>query len=316
MKIRKSMKIRKLRKMMKFMPCLLLALLLFVWASGCGRRPGTPAETTALETSPAGTTAAETSLEDITEGTTEEKTEGTTEGTTAETTEETAEETAEASSEETDMAEQNTEWNIDDEFYSTEITEEIFGRMRGKSFKDDCTLPVEELRYLHVLHKDLDGSTKEGEMICNRHIAEDLLEIFRELYDSGYPIEKMRLVDEYDAEDEASMADNNSSCFNFRTVSYSRNLSKHSYGLAVDINPLYNPYIKTVNGMRSVEPANGVPYVDRSRDFPYKIEHPDDLCLKLFLEHGFQWGGYWQNSKDYQHFQIPSEQVRAWYPGR
>ena len=91
-----------------------------------------------------------------------------------------------------------------DPFYVTEITDEIFDRISGKSFKEDCTLPREELSYLHVLHKDLDGNEHEGEMIVNKHIAEDVLDILKQLYDADYPIEKIRLVDEYDADDEAS----------------------------------------------------------------------------------------------------------------
>jgi hypothetical protein len=101
---------------------------------------------------------------------------------------------------------------------------------------------VEDLRYLHVLHKDIDGNEHEGEMIVNYHIAEDVLNILHELYDNDYPIEKIRLVDEYDADDELSMEDNNSSSFNFRFISHTGRISKHGLGLAVDINTLYNPY--------------------------------------------------------------------------
>ena len=64
----------------------------------------------------------------------------------------------------------------------------------------------------------------------------------------------------------------------------------------------YNPYVKTVDGELSIEPANAADYVDRSRDFSHKIDH-DDLCYKLFTEHGFEWGGDWTHSKDYQHFE-------------
>ena len=205
--------------------------------------------------------------------------------------------------------------SIDNEFYITEITDDIFSRIKGKSFKDDCTLPREDLRYLHVLHKDIHGETHEGEMIVNRHIAEDVLEILKTLYEESYPIEKIRLIDEYDADDEASMEDNNSSCFNYRLISYSNRISKHGLGLAVDINTLYNPYVKTVNGKRSVEPVNAEPYLDRDKDFDYKIER-EDLCCRLFLEHGFAWGGDWTSQKDYQHFEIPSGRIAEWYPER
>ncbi len=198
-------------------------------------------------------------------------------------------------------------------FWMSPITDEIFARICGKSFKDDCTLPREDLRYLHVLHVDLDGETYEGEMIVNVHIAEDVLDILRQLYEAKYPIEKIRLIDEYDADDEASMEDNNSSSFNFRFISHTTRVSKHGLGLAVDINTLYNPYTKVVDGERIIEPITGEPYLDRDADFPYKIGH-EDLCYRLFIEHGFEWGGDWEDRKDYQHFEIPTELINEWYP--
>lgn len=190
----------------------------------------------------------------------------------------------------------------DDAFYAIPIPDEIFAKMQGKSYKDDCTIPRDDLRYIHVLHKNIEGETLEGEMVCSTLIAEDLLEIFRELYDQSYPIEKMRLIDEYDANDELSMTDNNSSCFNYRTISHTNKISKHGLGVAVDINTLYNPYTKVVDGERIIEPTAGAPYLDRDADFPYKIER-GDLCYNLFIAHGFEWGGDWPDRKDYQHFE-------------
>lgn len=198
-------------------------------------------------------------------------------------------------------------------FYMTEITDDIFDRIKGKSFKDDCTLSRDDLRYLHVLHKDKDGNTHEGEMIVNKHIAEDVLDILRELYENDYPIEKIRLVDEYNADDEASMEDNNSSSFNFRFISHTTRVSKHGLGLAVDINTLFNPYTKVVDGERIIEPVTGEPYLDRDASFDYKIDK-GDLCYKLFTEHGFEWGGDWTDRKDYQHFEMPDDKIAEWYP--
>ena len=174
-------------------------------------------------------------------------------------------------------------------------------------------MPVEDLRYIHVLHKDLDGKTHEGEMICNVYIAYDLLDIFQKLYAANYPIEKIRLVDEYNADDETSMRDNNSSCFNFRFISHTTRVSKHGLGLAVDINTLYNPYVKEVDGKKILEPATAEKYTDRTKNFNYKISH-EDLCYKLFKEHGFEWGGDWNDRKDYQHFEIKSDIVKILYP--
>ncbi len=209
--------------------------------------------------------------------------------------------------------ENNTDRPAEEAFYITEITDDIFDRIYGKSFKEDCTLPREDLRYLHVLHKDINGVEHEGEMIVNVHIADDVLEIMKELYENDYTIEKIRLVDEYGADDELSMEDNNTSSFNFRFVPRTKKISKHGRGLAVDINPLYNPYItKSDSGLR-VEPVNAGDYADRDKDFDYKIEK-GDLCYDLFISHGFEWGGEWKNSKDYQHFEIPTDRISEWYP--
>jgi hypothetical protein len=76
------------------------------------------------------------------------------------------------------------------------------------------------------------------------------------------------------------------------------------WGMAIDINTLYNPYIKTLDdGTLLIQPATAKAYCDRSRDFPYKIDH-EDLCFRLFTEAGFEWGGDWTTRKDYQHFEL------------
>ena len=159
------------------------------------------------------------------------------------------------------------------------------------------------MRYLKVLHVGFDGETHTGELVVNRLIADDVLDIFKQLYEAGYEIEKIRLIDEYDADDEKSMSDNNSSAFNFRYISYSTKLSKHALGLAIDINPFYNPYITyNKDGSEKVSPANASTYADRAASFPYKIDE-NDLCYQLFKEHGFTLGWHWNSRKDYQHFQ-------------
>ena len=187
-------------------------------------------------------------------------------------------------------------------FSQQEITDSIFARIEGKSFKENCTTPREDLRYLKVLHYNKEGEELEGELICHKDIADDLLAIFRELHRAKYPIERMVLIDEFDADDEASMRANNTSAFNFRPASGMRRLSKHSTGMAIDINPLYNPLVKYREGRTKVYPSTATPYIDRTQDFPYKIVK-GDLCYRLFKQHGFSWGGDWRRSKDYQHFE-------------
>ena len=187
-------------------------------------------------------------------------------------------------------------------FCQQEITDSIFARIEGKSFKENCTTPRRDLRYLKVLHYNKEGEELEGELICHKDIADDLLAIFRELHRAKYPIERMVLIDEYNADDEASMRANNTSAFNFRPASGMRRLSKHSTGMAIDINPLYNPLVKHREGRTRVYPSTATPYIDRTRDFPYKIVK-GDLCYRLFKKYGFSWGGDWRRSKDYQHFE-------------
>ena len=188
------------------------------------------------------------------------------------------------------------------DFYQQEITDEIFARIEGKSFKANCTTPREDLRYIRVLHYNKDREVQEGELICHKDIADDLLAIFQELYKAAYPIERMVLIDEYDADDEVSMRANNTSAFNFRPASGMSRLSSHSTGMAIDINPLYNPLVKERGGRVLFYPSNAEAYIDRTKYFPYKIEK-GDLCVRLFKKYGFSWGGDWRSSKDYQHFE-------------
>ncbi len=170
--------------------------------------------------------------------------------------------------------------------------------MQGKSMPPSATIGFDELRYLTVCYYDFNGKVQKGELVCNRAISHDLLLIFRALFTKGYPINSIRLVDDFGASDEASMQANNTSCFNYRTVAGSTTLSRHAYGMAVDINPLQNPCVRG----SSVQPSTATDYVDRSRNFPHKIDE-NDFCKKVFESFGFQWGGDWRSVKDYQHFE-------------
>ena len=154
------------------------------------------------------------------------------------------------------------------------------------------------MRYLTLYHYYYEGNIRQGEMVCNQAIAHDLLSVFKALFAEAYPIHSIRLVDDFDANDEASMEANNTSCFNYRTMVGTRMISKHALGMAVDVNPLENPCIK----YGRVHPASAEDYVDRSKDFPHKIDG-NDYCKKVFASYGFSWGGNWGGSKDYQHFE-------------
>ena len=176
--------------------------------------------------------------------------------------------------------------------------------MQGKTYKENPNIGRDDLRHVRALHSDYDGQIHVGEMICNKLIADRVVNILRQLYDAQYPIQLMLLPDVFDAIDEDQMCANNSSCFCYRVIAGSTKLSKHARGLAVDINTLYNPYYKDLeDGTRIVQPSIASLYCDRNQSFPYKIDH-NDLCFKLFTAAGFEWGGDWTTCKDYQHFEL------------
>lgn len=190
-------------------------------------------------------------------------------------------------------------------FYSVPIDEKIFARIEGLSYPEGCPLSLHDLRYLHVAHYDFDGNITDGELIVNASIADTTLEVFKELFIIKYPIEKLVLIDAYNADDELSMEDNNSSAFNYRFIAESTVLSNHALGYAIDINPLYNPYVYVRgDGTDFLQPVNAGPYVDRTTGNPYYILK-DDACYNIFISHGFSWGGDWNTKKDYQHFEYP-----------
>ena len=193
-------------------------------------------------------------------------------------------------------------YGLDSCFVAEPISDHVFNRMRGHSWKADCTLRRDDLRYVRVLHRNFKGENQMGELVVNRKVAQDVVYIFRRLYEAHYPIELMTLIDEFDADDERSMEANNTSCFNFRFVTGSRRqISYHGRGCAIDLNPLYNPYIKG----DIVSPRNGRPYAfrrDSNKSCRYIIDK-SDLAYRLFRERGWRWGGNYRSLKDYQHFE-------------
>lgn len=193
-------------------------------------------------------------------------------------------------------------------FKSYEISDELFARIYGddKSYKTYCTVPREDLRYLKLLHYGFDGKVYVGELMVNTLLADEVCEIFRILFENRYQIEKMYLIDDYNADDNASIADNNTSAFNYRAVTGGTSLSNHAGGCAIDINPLNNPYVLyNENGELTWSDPEVEKYLDREAPDAYErhmINH-DDLCYKLFAERGWTWGGDWDNPVDYQHFE-------------
>lgn len=190
-----------------------------------------------------------------------------------------------------------------EDFFFCRLDDEVKKRITGISYTPNEHITLEELRYVRIKYYGFDGKVKDGELIVNYQIAEDITEIFYELYCHKYPLQEVSLVDKYGGDDERSMAANNTSCFNYRVIAGTDKLSNHAYGLAIDINPRINPYIRqgapadTVYAQRDVKKCRG-----KYRE--YMIQK-DDYIYRLFQKYGFSWGGDWTSVKDYQHFEKP-----------
>lgn len=179
------------------------------------------------------------------------------------------------------------------------IPPDVQAEMTGRSWKPelDCP-PFGELRLVRVSHWDFEGQVREGELVVAASVAEDVIAAFRAIFEARFPIERMTRVDAYGADDDASMAANNTSAFNCRLTTGGSRLSDHSYGKAIDINPVQNPYV-TSGG--TVYPPAGAPFVDRSNVRQGMIVRPSPV-IDAFAAIGWSWGGDWRGTKDYQHF--------------
>lgn len=156
--------------------------------------------------------------------------------------------------------------------------------------------PPEDLATVIVTHRGFDGSVHEGRIIVAADLADSVVSIFATLFDADFPIERMEPVSAYGGDDDASMRANNTSGYNCRTIAGTDRLSQHAIGMAIDVNPLVNPWVH--DGL--VDPPEGAAYADRSRTEPGMI-HADDVVVEAFAAHGWSWGGYW-SEPDYQHF--------------
>ena len=188
------------------------------------------------------------------------------------------------------------------------LTPAICERM-AYSWRDDNPVPIEELRYVTVSHWGIDGQVYTGELIVHRVVVQDIIDIFNELFEAGYPVEKMRLVDVYQAVDEDSAADNNSYSFCSRAITGKPGtFSKHSYGLAIDLNPLFNPYHKG----DIIIPRSGARYLDRTLINPATLS-PTSPCYQAFIKRGWVWGGDWgaRGYHDYHHFEKPLSAIQS-----
>ena len=153
---------------------------------------------------------------------------------------------------------------------------------------------LENLRLVNVYYYGFDDKLHKGQLVVHKDIVLDMIEIFEIIRESRFPIGKVIPISKYGWSDEKSMRDNNTSAFNYRFISGSRVISNHAAGLAIDINPALNPYIKNGNSL----PENCIYDTTKAGTIL-----SDSELVKEFKRRGWQWGGDWKSLKDYQHFE-------------
>lgn len=199
--------------------------------------------------------------------------------------------------------------NIGKYFVSMDIDDGgyVYNRIVGKSFKRNTEISLSSLKYIKVLHYNFNNNIQVGEMIVNKDIADDVLNIFKELFEAKYQINSMHLVDNYwtgnpMSSDWQSIEANNTSGFCYRKKVNESGLSLHAYGRAIDINPQQNPYVSYSSGSAKWSHSNADAYVNRESGQSHMISH-DDKAYQVFTKYGFRWGGDFSEPKDYQHFE-------------
>lgn len=195
-------------------------------------------------------------------------------------------------------------------FTQNPLTDKQLEVMRAKNvLSATCPIKTERLRLLTVSHYDFDQkSHDDGKIVVLDAVAPMVLNIFREMYERKFPLTKIRTLEHYQGSDDASMADNNTSCFNDRPISGSQAPSLHAYGLAIDINPIQNPCLEIdeVKGTALFKPSQGAKFANRLEKRPGKDPRPGmvEQIIEIFAKNGFRiWGGNWDTPIDYQHFQ-------------
>lgn len=213
------------------------------------------------------------------------------------------------------------------------------------SWQPGCPVLPSDLAYLELMHWGFDNQVHRGELVVHKSLAQNFLEVFAQLYEIHFPIEKMQLIEKYGANDEVSMSNNNSSAFNCREITRKPgHFSQHSYGRAVDINPLFNPYVTVENAYLikqgwdgksekadfmvqlgydtempmamfctihpndcAILPRESTIFIDRHQVITGLIK-PNDPIVKIFQQNGFIWGGSWRNLLDFQHFEYQGKE--------
>jgi D-alanyl-D-alanine carboxypeptidase-like protein len=177
--------------------------------------------------------------------------------------------------------------------------------MRGTTWQPGCPVPLSDLSLLRFNYWGMDGEIKRGPLVVNASVADDVLWVFHQLFDAHYPFKRVGLARRFRESRYDENLDSRRSVtasFNCRVVitpaGPQDTFSQHAYGLAIDVNPMQNPF---VGADGSVHDPLARPYADRSLDEPGMI-HEGDEVVRAFASIGWSWGGDWSGDKDYMHF--------------
>ncbi|MGH3442197.1 MAG: M15 family metallopeptidase, partial [Nitriliruptorales bacterium] len=185
-----------------------------------------------------------------------------------------------------------------DEFATTvgAVPDDVIAR---STWFADCPVTLDDLRYVTVSFWGFDERHHTGELLVNASAAEDLVEVFRRLHGARFPIEEMRVVAPEELDAPPTGDGNNTTAFVCRPSVGSSSWSEHAYGLALDVNPFHNPYLKGEIVLPELAPA----YTDRDWERPGMILS-GDAVTEAFAAIGWEWGGNWHSAKDWMHFSL------------
>lgn len=186
-----------------------------------------------------------------------------------------------------------------------QIDENYAQKMKGVSFHKNCPVSLSDLRIVNIKHLGFDNNIYFGDMIVHKDVADEVSLIFQELFEISYPIKQISPIEKYNGDDFESIEANNTSAFNCRLAEGSNKYSKHSYGKALDINPIENPYIYANGTSSHIASKEFIKRVAKSENSAQNkaMLLPSSQAVQIFKKYGWKWGGDWKNTKDYQHFQ-------------
>jgi hypothetical protein len=181
--------------------------------------------------------------------------------------------------------------------YSATVNPVTSNVLARSTWQAACPVSPAQLRYLTLSFWGFDDRPHTGEMLVNATVADTVTRAFGQLYNARFPIEEMRVTSPEELTAPPTGDGNNTSAFVCRPTRGETTWSAHAYGLAIDVDPFCNPYVKG----DLVLPELASAYTDRSRVRPGMVL-PGGVAVRAFASIGWTWGGTWSAPKDIMHF--------------